>query len=281
MYHKIPAAVESNMVSITEKDGYRIIAANGIPNHITGQFPNSNNPNSIQAQNLSYRVALAPQRAEKITYLKNQPFGVALNGIPFDPATAECYGQSRGSRPNPNCEWKEEAIVNGEGQLGLDNSNAHVQPNGTYHYHGFPTGLVKILGHQSIVHVGYAADGFPIFADQGNIFTPAYRLKSGTRPSGPGGAYDGTYTNDYEFVTGLGNLDACNGREITYYGYSYFITQSFPYIPRCWSGTPDSSFYKKGGSSGSTGNMQRPRGPHPYMEGGEQGRRPPPPPRRF
>lgn len=38
----------------------------------------------------------------------------------------------------------------------------------------------------------------------------SYQLKSGFR-SGPGGPYDGTYVEDYEFVSGLGQLDRYNG----------------------------------------------------------------------
>ena len=49
--------------------------------------------------------------------------------------------------------------------LGADSSHGHVQPNGAYHYHGIPTGLVAALtdGKQKMVIVGWAADGFPIY----------------------------------------------------------------------------------------------------------------------
>ena len=79
----------------------------------------------------------------------------------------------------------------------------------------------------------------------------SYRLKSGSRPgdgsSAPCGEYDGVYSNDFEYVSGLGDLDACNGRvgvtpdypDGTYY---YVITNDFPYIPRCFMGTPSNDF---------------------------------------
>jgi hypothetical protein len=49
---------------------------------------------------------------------------------------------------------------------GTDTSNAHVQPNGMYHYHGIPEGLVTKLGNgnKAMTLIGWAADGFPIYA---------------------------------------------------------------------------------------------------------------------
>jgi hypothetical protein len=111
-----------------------------------------------------------------------------------------------------------------------------------------------------VVFVGYAADGFKMYSSESDQFKPSYKLKDGTRPSGPGGEYDGTYTQDFEYVDGLGDLDDCNGRE--YNGqYSYFITDNFPFVPRCWKGMPDQGFER-----------------HPGMgKGGEEmGMRPPP-----
>ena len=178
--------------------------------------------------------------------------GVALNGVPFDPFANEFYNGDRSSG------WQEEPMPDG---LGLDGSHAHVQPTGAYHYHGLPTGLIEeIHGSSEMKLIGFAADGFPIYALYGfeNAQDPSskvielrssYRLKSGTRPSGPGGAYDGTYVQDYEYVAGLGDLDAANGRygvtaEFPQGTYYYVITEDYPYIPRMFKGTPDASFRK-------------------------------------
>jgi hypothetical protein len=80
----------------------------------------------------------------------------------------------------------------------------------------------------------------------------SYRLRTGTRPSGtagPGGSYDGTFSQDWEYVAGLGDLDACNGRTgvVTFDGrtvssYHYVLTHTWPYIPRCFHAAPDPSF---------------------------------------
>ena len=75
----------------------------------------------------------------------------------------------------------------------------------------------------------------------------SWMLRSGTRPSGPGGPYDGTFREDWEYVEGSGDLDLCNGRfgitpEYPAGIYHYYITDDYPYIPRCVFGTPDGTF---------------------------------------
>lgn len=241
---------------------YRYIHANGIPDHQTGGFPNRNNPNAIREQSYRYRVPKNPRLNDYIAEVRGQPFGVALNGIPFDPGTAECWGQHRGGHPAGNCDWREEAIVNGEGKLGLDSSNAHVQPNGAYHYHGIPTKLVSALGGGDLVHVGYAADGFKIYVDQAGAYPSSYILKTGRRLGGPGGKYDGTYTADFEYVIDAGILDECNGTSIGG-EYAYVLTDTFPFIPRCWRGTPDDSLTHGGlGMRNGLGTPDGRRPPH-------------------
>ncbi|HCK32764.1 MAG: hypothetical protein CMH32_05610 [Micavibrio sp.] len=270
IYQMIPAAIEQARAKITKDGAYLKITSNGIPNHQTGQFPNSDNPNAIQAQNHEYRVAASPHKAGRVTQMRGQPFGVAINGIPFDPGTAECYGQQRGGRPGNMavCEWREEAIVNGRGQLGLDSSNAHVQPDGTYHYHGIPNGLVlSVPSNNDLIMVGYAADGFGVYVSKSARFKPSYQLKPGTRPSGPGGHYSGKYTQDYTYIAQSGDLDECNGYSDASGNYAYILTKDFPFIPRCWVGTPDESFERQPLNSG--GRQSR------------EGRRPPPPRHRY
>jgi hypothetical protein len=76
--------------------------------------------------------------------------------------------------------------------------------------------------------------------------TTSFQLKKGERPSGragPGGRYDGAFIQDYEFVVGTGDLDECNGRfcitpDFPEGTYAYFLTDSWPVIPRGFRGTP-------------------------------------------
>ena len=242
----------TNQVSIKSEPDIKVIRANGIPNHSTGVFPNQNNPNKIKPQFYHLKITNTPKESEKITPIEKLPFGIALNGVLFDPNTAEYWND------DPSSGWNYNAFASTI-QLGLDNHNAHVQPNGAYHYHGIPTGLSNTITSKNYVtHIGYAADGFPIYNQYGysNTMNPnseikqlssSYFVKSGERNSGPGGEYNGDFIEDYEYIPNSGDLDQCNGRygvtpEYTNGTYYYVITDTFPYIPRCFKGTPDPSF---------------------------------------
>ncbi len=242
-------STEQSRVSITKDQDYRYINSNGIPNHKTGTFPNHGNPNSISVQNHKYRVPLRPKNTNKPT-AKRGIIGIALNGIPFEPGTAEFWNNDRSSG------WNYEAL-SGKINLGLDNNNAHVHPTGNYHYHGIPEALIG----KSLTHVGSAADGFPIWAGRNHNYKSGYRLKYGSRNSGPMGKYDGTFTTDYEYSAASGNLDICNGTFLDG-KYVYILTKEFPHIPRCLFGSADSSFDRQQGQG---------RPPH-----GARGNRPPP-----
>lgn len=254
----------ANQISIKEDTHFRYIESNGIPNHSTGSFPNSGNPNSISVQNHKFRVPLSPRKTGHESTVRI--IGIATNGIPMEPGTAEFWNRDRRSG------WNIQAFAPNT-NLGIDNNNAHVQPNGTYHYHAVPTGLINKTG-QSLI--GWAADGFEIHY-LGSKAKSSYRLKNGIRPSGPGGKYDGTYDQDWEYLEGHGNLDKCNGGDLNGV-YTYFITDTYPFIQRCVFGTADASFEKRGGSGPD--DMRR-RPPHERRDGlPPSGDRRPPPPRR-
>lgn len=249
--------------------------ANAIPDHTTGTFPNPGNPNTISAQQSEFTMCAYPQLAGQFTELiingfgsqggcPTFEFGLALNGLEWDPIAAEFFSNPNNGQLNYN--WNKNALsplVN----LGTDMNDAHVQPNGKYHYHGDPTNYIALLNVTANAHspiIGYAADGFPLYykyvyadamdANSGIIeATSCYQLKSGTRPgngtTAPNGSYDGTYVEDYEYNGSMSGcvLDQCNGR----YGvtpdfpngtYYYVLTAEFPVVPRCFAGTPDMSF---------------------------------------
>ena len=267
----------TNEVSITVEGDFRVIRSNGLPDHKPGEFPNRNNPNRIAPQHYNFKVPLKPKVAPQTTALFMQPFGVAVNGVVFDPFAAEWWNGDRQSM------WQYEPM-NMEGRLGADQNNAHVQPNGAYHYHSVPTGLLEKLsqGKSKMVLVGWAADGFPMYGPLafGNAkdtnsalkkLKSSYKVKKGVRPSGPGGKYDGAFVADYEYVKGAGDLDECNGRfgvtpEFPQGTYYYVLTDDFPFIPRFFKGTPDQSFSRRG----------LPPGRGPGQGGGRPGRPFPP-----
>lgn len=278
------------VVSIVIEGDYRVITSNGLPDHTTGEFPNRYNPNAIRTRDHEYKIPLDPKVASRRTAARPE-FGIALNGVVFDAGSGEFWTAS-GQRGRSA--WNlDPASSNNQSRLGLDHNHAHVQPTGKYHYHGLPTGLIDKLGANAIhdghahamVQIGWAFDGFPIYApygpqDPNDLASPlielrsSYQLKSGSRPDspqGPGGTYDGTYAADYEYVEGLGELDEANGRfgatpefpEGTYY---YVVTEAYPSVPRYWVGTPDSSISKRGrgGPGGQTreNSSSNGRGPH-------------------
>lgn len=257
---------EAPEVKIEVRDGYRFITSNGIPDHSTGQFPNAGSPNSISPQRYRWRVTTTPKLSSSTSLAK--VFGVAINGIPFDPGTAELW--------NNDFRWHYEALsglLAARGGLGVDDNLAHVQPNGAYHYHGLPTALLKRFDYKNRpALIGYAADGFAIYGNYGysnasdsnsplKVLKSSYRIRSGTRPggsAGPGGAFDGSFAQDYEFVKGLGDLDESNGRtgvtpEYPQGSYYYVLTENWPFVPRQFRGTPDPSFTNRMGPGGPGG----------------------------
>ena len=260
--------VDSGEAIISENNQSIRIQSEAQPNHITGRFPNSGNPHAIERVQVDVQVAANPVKSNRAAAVRIA--GVALNGILFEPGTAECFGQSRGApgsqtRPSKHqhgkgkphrhgprpagsagCEWSEEAQLDGKTRLGLDQNQAHVQPGGLYHYHGIPAGLINTAANTGdLVWVGYAADGHRLFYSRSEQFNSSYRLKSGQRSGGPGGAHTGLYTQDWVYQAGAGDLDACNGTTVNG-EYVYLITGEFPYLPRCVYGTVDASFNKRG-----------------------------------
>ena len=278
------------LVRMEIKDGVRHIKANGIPNHVTGKFPGRRNPNAISAQQYHFMMPVTPTIASSSQPVGMAFFGVATNGIPFEAGTAEWWNNDRRSG------WHIEANT-GFADLGLDMNHAHVQPNGSYHYHGLPTVWLETLGNQpgarAPQHLGWAADGYPIYAQLGysdpmdpqseiKSLQPSYQLKPGTRPeppSGPGGRFDGRYEEDFVYVADSGDLDEFNGRygrtpefpEGTYY---YVVTDTFPNVARSWKGIPNQTFMSKGGSDrrGREGRGGRPG--RPNQQPGRPPRRP-------
>jgi hypothetical protein len=272
----IPASIDLYFLPKTDKsmgvDGVTM-RSNGIPNHAVGKFPNCGNPHTIEEQHHVFQIKRNPGFSSSTNSLENGwAFGVAINGIPWEPLAAEYY------KGNRNSNWRYEAL-SGAISLGVDENYAHVQPGGKYHYHGLPWGLMTKINITKDRHspvIGWAADGFPIYALYGSSskkggvveYQSSYRLKVGLRPSGdaaPGGNYDGSFTADYEYVKGVGNLDQCNGIQLKtpeFPGgtYAYFLSKNFPIVPRCHKGSPDNSFNMRKAGPPHRRPMERPRG---------------------
>ena len=241
-------------------DTRRRLTANGLPDHDVGTFPNANNPNTISEQSISEVFTLEPVATTNVTELGG-PRGVVgyvLNGVKIDAGTAGTCSDSASCSLAPPMQgsWSIEALGQNVFDFGDDNNHAHVQPNGSYHYHGIPEGfLTKLNKGQAMTLVAWAADGFPIYARYGFqdpmdasseivIIESSYRLKSTPDPNRPSTSnYPmGTFTQDYEYAVGSGsNLDECNGRmgvtpEFPEGIYHYYATDNFPFLQRCVKG---------------------------------------------
>ena len=261
--------------SWTSNGSQRILSGNGIPNHEVGTFPNNNNPNTIRELNVNKRFTLCPEIISESGLEIVGPalaIAYAINGVKFDPGTAgRCNDLGECSLAQGQGNWNIEALGHDTFNFGDDMNHAHVQPNGEYHYHGMPELLIEFLGdNEGMTLVGWAADGFPVYARYGFsdandsasqviALQSSYRLKSQPDTNRPmvltslaGGPGQGTtnpnipipmgaFTQDYEYVDGLGDLDQCNGR----YGvtsefpkgiYYYVVSDDFPFFTRCLKG---------------------------------------------
>ena len=234
------------MVTVTVDGATRTIVTNALPDHETGEFPNDGNPNTISAQDLTWTFPTEAVFNGSATFAMTP--GVALNGIKFEPATAESVTCSGGEN------YRIEALQDTY-DLGLDFNNAHVQPTGEYHYHGISELLVDAYSaDDDLVLVGFAADGYLMYYSKSGAYEPGYEMSTTPRTgtdcvaSGPNGttfdldgsAPDGTYTSDWTFSEEAGDLDSCNGIEIDGQ-YAYIVTDTYPFVGRCLNGDTSSA----------------------------------------
>ncbi len=260
--YEIDDEVYGTKTVVTVDGETRYITTNALPNHDTGQFPSNANPNTISAQDNSYELPIEWVYTDWQWWAR-EPW-VAINWIKFEPETAE----------RVECDtwetYRIEAKQNTFDVIGLDDQNAHVQPTGTYHYHGISEDLVEYADHghgEDLVHVWFAKDGFSMYYSKSWAYEPSYTLSSELR-SWTSCEYrgldveidwsvpDGTYVSDWIFDESLWDLDECNGVIIDG-EYSYLLTDDFPYIPRCLQGEVASQWWPWWGQWGPWGGWPR------------------------
>lgn len=224
------SAVQAH-VTITADGDQRCITSDGVPDHETGPWREGA---VVVAQDHRFCMDATPELTDTITD-RVRISGITVTGIPLRPGTAEYYDASsdRGYSRDQSSGWNVEGI----GGLIMDAQNAHVDGSGYYHYHGIPSAVTTDLDGTLF---GYAADGFEIHYIGDQVHS-SWQLKNGERESGPGGAHDGTYVQDYEFVPGSGDLDECNGGLLDGQ-YVYYATDAYPFFPRCFRGTVSADF---------------------------------------
>ena len=192
-------------LEVSHDENFLIVDSQNYPNHPTAIFPNSQNPNTIRAQNFRFRLPLVPRRAATITRLPMGPVGMAINGVVFfNPF--EIGGMN---------------AVEGYSEIWLDACCGHPQQEGVYHYHKYPSCVkspFKDDGHAHSPIIGFAWDGYPVH---------------------------GPYEADGLMAKNLGGdaaLDVCNGHEDSERGYHYHVTPGrFPYITGGYAGVVETS----------------------------------------
>ncbi len=250
-------------VSLTTDEKNCYLQSDSIPNYNFNEPP-ARFVTPVAEADFSFTLPRAAVAADEPTPLSPRSYdAVLLNGVVIDVLSAGCYNPSA-SRANQfgntmaGCSesntWQLDALwsIN---NFGTDAHNAHTQPDGTYHYHGNPNALFDTNpGTEGSPVIGFAADGFPIYgswipdASSGKLrkAVSGYTLKKGQRPSSetdPGGTYDGMYVQDYEY-TSAGDLDQCNGMTVDGQ-YGYYVTDGYPFLLACFTGTADGSFSKR------------------------------------
>jgi len=229
-----------SQISISVEGDQRVIRANNLPDHPTGEYPiqptddafaYDRNPNAIRDQNIVLTLPTDPEIADTPTCVPMGMIGFTLSG-------AAIYNALDGAGRDAAAHEIQ------------DTCNGHPERSGQYHYHSYSTCLNDTRsgpGGQSDL-LGYALDGFGIY-----------------------GPYDenGTLvTND--------DLDACHGRtsEVMWNGkltniYHYQFTMEYPYTIGCFAGTPQQVQGHNTVAGGSPPGMQGPG------NGGMQGLRAP------
>jgi hypothetical protein len=249
---QIPADVQ--WVAYNSTSAY--VRASGVPSHSVGPFGDGN-PSYPSNRNRTFRIPLNPQpQAGTHTATGLGAIGVLVNGVPI-------YNASDNRSYNNANVWHQNANV--AEAAGFDTGPGHPSPimgtsnpvQGAYHYHQSSSALLNQIdpgntGQHHSPLLGYAFDGYPIYGPYGYAnadgtggierIESSYRMRNITQRTvladgtdvadGPavGGQYPlGYYLEDFEFVSGLGDLDQYNGRltvtpEYPQGTYAYFAT---------------------------------------------------------
>ncbi len=212
VYSKIYGAT-----SITSDGTFITIKTTGAPDHKSVYYPTANalyetfsgttfggttfnkNPNTIAAQNYTFKIPINPVAATTHAATPLGAMGVAINGVPF-------FNQYAGpSQPLTN------EITS------FDKYWGHPQASGQYHYHVEPLYLTTVKVTKSSL-LGFLLDGFPVYGPEENgaavTGLDAYHGHTSVTADYPGGIYHYHVTNTDPYINGNG-----------YYGTPGTVTQ--------------------------------------------------------
>ena len=204
------------------------IKTTSVPDH---GFLRDNGINTVTVQNLIYQIPRTPVEAQtKISTPNKKAIGVAVNGVVF----YNPVGTEQENRNNVPYTINQVDYLN---KNNIDKGEGSPDTDGVYNYVSDP---IRLYTKDDTAHsplLGYALDGHPIYGPYGyndprgssnpRVMKTSYQLKTSVRADGT--QPDGTYVDDFEYVTGLGDLDEHNGRfcntpEYPNGIYAYFVT---------------------------------------------------------
>ena len=255
-------------LSFIIEDGNITISTNGLPNH---DFESTLGC-CASAQSDTYTIPLTPTDDPECNPSVSSDGCVMapIRGtIAFSVTGVAIYGPEDG--PGGDAVALEEGAYeqeDGDQPVDLGVCHGHSGPGGIYHYHAdsncihwhaedgetmydYNLESQRALSTHSKI-VGFALDGYSIYGytgwnDDGEVveMTSSYRLKEGANGSGG--------IDDYDYVQGLGTLDACNGifsatpdwpEGMYHYHTTMFNGEGgigFPYFINCYAGELPSS----------------------------------------
>jgi hypothetical protein len=191
-------------ISVAVEGDRRIVRANNLPRHPTGEFPirpgtlafdYDRNPNHIGEQAILLRLPAAPQLAARPACVPMGMIGFALSGAAIFNAF------DAGGRDAPAHEIQ-------------DRCNGHPERSSQYHYHNWSPCLA---GADADAPVGWMLDGFPIL---GPLDAAGHEIRNA----------------DLDECHGRVGPVRIDGRLVTIYHYRF--TLEFPYTIGCFRGTP-------------------------------------------
>jgi hypothetical protein len=248
-------------VSFSIESGNITFSTNGLPNHDLESGPGC----CASTQTTSYTIPLEPTNdtdCEPSITTTGCTMAPVRGSIAFAVNGVAIYGPEDG--PGGDAVASHEgAYEEDRQQIWLGICHAHSGPGGEYHYHAdgncvhwqeegsqtwedYSVNSSRSISEHSPI-VGFAFDGYPIYGfvgwdDNGEVkeMTSSYKLKEGEN------GYNGI--DDYEYVSGLGDLDSCNGQfgvtpDYPNGTYHYHTTWEngdgdigFPYFINCYRG---------------------------------------------
>jgi len=259
---------------------YVYVSASGIPSYDIGPFPG--NPNVPANQHYVAAIPRTPVVPATKAATQLGANGLYVNGVAMFNADDGNSWRSSTHTESPQGDGIWHRNGGTVEAVGFDPCEGHPQQQGAYHHHEYSPCLGAQLGATTTSHsplLGFALDGFPMYGPYGysspldpssavRRMVSGFRLRSITQrhtlpdgtiltPAQYGPDVDsnfilGRYLEDFEWLAGLGDLDAHNGRfcvtpDYPAGTYAYFLPldehgdAAFPYtIGSTFYGTPNS-----------------------------------------